>query len=104
MSAMLYRMLLRNEAHRISRDMSQSMRFVPQHILYREAFTAAALVLGIGIVEFKAFIEAFLAEIELGAVKIEQTFFVDDHLDAVIFKNRIIFVGLIHKFNDIGHS
>ena len=55
-----------------------------------EGLAAAAAALLIGIVELEAFLQAFARVVELGAVQIRQTLFVNEHLHAETFPNFIV--------------
>ncbi|KGA75245.1 hypothetical protein DJ62_3381 [Yersinia enterocolitica] len=69
-----------------------------------KAFATSALTGDVWIVELKAFVQTFFDEIQFGAVKIDHAFAVDDHFHAFVFKNDVVIVHFINKFQDIRHT
>ena len=69
-----------------------------------EAFPAAAGILDIGVVEFKAFVESFARIVEFGAIDIHQTFRIDEYSDTMAFKSSIAFGAGVGKLQNIGKT
>lgn len=72
--------------------------------LHRKAFAATALILDVGVVELKAFVEAFLGEIQLGAIDVDQTLGIYDDLDSMAFKAGVFRLHLVYEFQGICHT
>ena len=69
-----------------------------------EGLAAAAAALLIRIVELEAFLQTFTRVVELGAVEIRQTLFVNEHLHAETFPNFIVGFDLISKLELLSHA
>lgn len=69
-----------------------------------KTLTTAALFLDIRVVETKAFIQAFLGEIQLCPVKIDQTLGIDKKLHTAAFENMVLGSGLIDIFKNVGQT
>ena len=66
-----------------------------------EGLAAAAAALLIRIVELEAFLQAFSRVVELSAVEIRQTLFVNEHFHAETFPNFIVGFDLISKLRSL---
>lgn len=49
-----------------------------------ETFAATTLALGVGVIELEALIEAFLDEVQFGAIQMDQALGIDDDSDTVL--------------------
>lgn len=61
----------------------------------REAFTATTRARGIGIDELEAFPIQAVCKIQYGAQQVQQAFFIDEDLHALIFENLIGRIDLV---------
>jgi len=67
-----------------------------------KAFPAATFSGYVGISKAKCFIEAFLYEVDLGAVDELQAFAVNNHLDSACVENDIVVVQLVRIIDNVG--
>src|SRR5690606_4450077 len=77
---------------------------VPMVTSDAEAFAAAALAAHVGVVELEALVEAFLGEVQLGAVQIDQALGVDDDLHAVALEHLILGLQLVDELQHVGQA
>lgn len=69
-----------------------------------ETFAATTLALGVGVIELEALIEAFLDEVQFGAIQMDQALGIDDDSDTVLLKHLIFIRQLIDKLEHIGKT
>ncbi len=69
-----------------------------------EAFSAAALVLHVRVVELEAFVEPFTHEIEFRPVNVRQAFRVNNDLQALTFEDQILGFRFIGVLELVGHA
>jgi len=72
--------------------------------LNREAFAATAFILYIWVFKLKPFVQAFFTVIKLGAVNINEAFWINDYFDALGFKYLIIRIRIVGKLKNIGQA
>src|SRR5690606_29384530 len=69
-----------------------------------EALAAATFAAHVGVVELEAFVEPFPSEIQLGAIKVNQAFRVDDDAYAMALEHLVLRLQLVDKLQHIGQT
>src|SRR5450755_4638650 len=72
---------------------------------HAERLATTATVFLARVVKLESFVQAFANEVKLGAIDVRKAFRIDQHLDAVVFEDRVFggqFVGVLELVGQAG--